>query len=135
MPEPTNIQLPNDSEKIPQLSRIVRVKRKTVIYLNWSGIQSAIWKRNTSFFVFDFWDFKLVPIDSALNSATENVTNTFHFSARGPHNRSQTWKSGFNFFKRRPLRSETIFDNWEPFKNDGKWFIFHLKRSFCSKDI
>ena len=135
MPEPTNIQLPNDSEKIPQLSRIVRVKRKTVIYLNWSGIQSAIWKRHTSFFVFDFWDFKLVPIDSALNSATENVTNTFHLSARDSHNRNQTWKSGFNFSKRRTLRSETIFDNWKPFKNDEKCFLFHLKSSFRSQDI
>ena len=23
----------------------------------------------------------------------------------------------------------------EPFKNDGKWFLFHLKSSFCSEDI
>ena len=33
------------------------------------------------------------------------------------------------------LRSEKIFDNWKPFKNDEKCFLFHLKSSFCAKDI
>ena len=28
-----------------------------------------------------------------------------------------------------------IFDNWKPFKNDGKCFLFHLKSSSCSQDI
>ena len=38
------------------------------------------------------------------------------------------------------LRSETIFSNWkmkngEKKKNDEKYFLFHLKRSFRSQDI
>ena len=31
--------------------------------------------------------------------------------------------------------SETIFGNWKPFKNVEKFFLFHLKSSFCSQDI
>ena len=30
------------------------------------------------------------------------------------------------------LRCETIFGNWKPFKNDEKWFLYHLKSSFRS---
>ena len=37
--------------------------------------------------------------------------------------------------QRRTLRSETIFGNWKPFKNNDKCFLFHLKSSFCSPDI
>ena len=37
--------------------------------------------------------------------------------------------------QRRTLRTETIFCNWKPFKNDGKWFLFQLKSSFRSQDI
>ena len=33
------------------------------------------------------------------------------------------------------LRSEKIFGNWKPFKNDEKCFLFHLKSSFRSQDI
>ena len=36
---------------------------------------------------------------------------------------------------RRTLRSETIFGNWKPFKNDEKCFLFRLKSSFRSQDI
>ena len=36
---------------------------------------------------------------------------------------------------RRTLRSEKIFGNWKPFKNDDKCFLFHLKSSFRSQDI
>ena len=36
---------------------------------------------------------------------------------------------------RRTPRSETIFGNWKPFKNDGKCFLFYLKYSFRSQDI
>ena len=39
------------------------------------------------------------------------------------------------FFQRRTLRSETIFDNWKLFKNDEKYFLFHLKSSFRCKHI
>ena len=43
----------------------------------------------------------------------------------------------FNILKhlKRTLRSELIFDNWKPFKNDEKCFLFHLISSFCSQDI
>ena len=33
------------------------------------------------------------------------------------------------------LRSETFFNNWKPFKNNQKCFLFHLKSSFRSQDI
>ena len=33
------------------------------------------------------------------------------------------------------LRSETIFGNSKPFKNDEKHFLFHLRSSFCSQYI
>ena len=36
---------------------------------------------------------------------------------------------------RHNLRSETMFGKLKPFKNDEKYFSFHLKGSFCSKDI
>ena len=32
-------------------------------------------KRHTSFFLFHFWDLKLVLVDSALNSASGNLTH------------------------------------------------------------
>ena len=38
------------------------------------------------------------------------------------------------YFYRCILRYETIFGNWEPFKNDEKCFLFHLKSSFGSQD-
>ena len=38
-------------------------------------------------------------------------------------------------YKRRTLKSGTIFGSWKPFKNDEKWFLFHLKSSFLSQDI
>ena len=37
--------------------------------------------------------------------------------------------------ERRTQRSETIFDNWKPFKNDEKCFLFHLESPFRSQDI
>ena len=40
-----------------------------------------------------------------------------------------------NYFKLKDaLESETIFDNWRPFKNE-EIFLFHLKRCFRSQDI
>ena len=40
-----------------------------------------------------------------------------------------------NFWKRFVLGSETISDNWKPFKNDEKCFLFHVKSSFLSSYI
>ena len=51
-------------------------------------MKCAIRKRNTSFLVFNFWDLKCVPIDSALNSA----------SSKNTKNSNQTWKSRLIFF-------------------------------------
>ena len=31
------------------------------------------------------------------------------------------------------LKSDIIFGNWKPFKNDEKCFLFHLKSSFSSQ--
>ena len=36
------------------------------------------------------------------------------------------------FFKGATHNSTTIFDNWKPFKNDEKCFLFALKSSFRS---
>ena len=33
------------------------------------------------------------------------------------------------------LRSERVFCNWKPFKNDEKCCVFHLESSFRSPDI
>ena len=44
----------------------------------------------------------------------------------------------YNLFvplKAHTLRSETIFGNCKPFKNDEKRFLFHLKSSFHFQDI
>ena len=38
-------------------------------------------------------------------------------------------------FLKRTLRSEIIFDNWKPFKNDEKCFLFPFKSSLRSQDI
>ena len=38
-------------------------------------------------------------------------------------------KQDFNNIQRRTLRSEIIFGDWNPFKNDEKCFLFHLKSS------
>ena len=40
----------------------------------------------------------------------------------------------FMQFSKGNLRSETIFDNWKPFKNDPKCFLFHLNSFLCSQD-
>ena len=37
--------------------------------------------------------------------------------------------------RRRTLRCETIFGNYNPFKNDEKCFLFRLKSSLRSQDI
>ena len=36
----------------------------------------------------------------------------------------------FEYLLKAHSMSETIFDKWEPFKNDEKCFLLHLKRSF-----
>ena len=44
-------------------------------------------------------------------------------------------KIHYSFSWRRTLKSETIFGNWKPFKNDEKYFLLHLKSSSFSLDI
>ena len=36
---------------------------------------------------------------------------------------------------RTAVRSRTISDNWKPFKNDEKYFLFHVKNYFCFWDV
>ena len=43
----------------------------------------AIRKGHTSFFGLDFLDFKVVPIDSALNSASDYITYFYETCGRG----------------------------------------------------
>ena len=40
-----------------------------------SKLKRAIGKGHAAFLIFHFWDLKLAPIDSALNSASGNLTN------------------------------------------------------------
>ena len=66
------------------------------------------WKRatrkgQTSFFVFDFWNFKLVPIDSELNSALKNQTYFYKIFGPGTGKSSQTWKKWDKILQKRPL--------------------------------
>ena len=61
------------------------------------------WKRSfrkghASIFGFDCWEFKLVPVDSTLNFASENLTHLYHKSGHGTEKSSQTWKSRLDFF-------------------------------------
>ena len=43
--------------------------------------------------------------------------------------------ASLDFSWRRTLGSETIFGNWKPFKNDEKYFLFHLESFFRSQDF
>ena len=45
------------------------------------------------------------------------------------------WLKSQFYIKGALIKSETIFDNSKPFKNDEKCFLFHLKSSFRSKDL
>ena len=56
----------------------------------------SIRKRHTVFLDFHFWDLKLVPIDSALNSAQDNLTFVFR---NGTKKVSQLWKSRLKFLE------------------------------------
>ena len=51
----------------------------------------AIRKGHTNFFLFHFWDLILVPIDTALNSASDNLTHFFQYR-HGTKKSSKTWK-------------------------------------------
>ena len=80
--------VPNGLEKSYKLYLI-----KLVSKYKW-----AIRKEHTSFFLFYFWDLKLVPIDSALNFVSQNVTHSFQKCKRGTKKSSQIWKSGLKLF-------------------------------------
>ena len=62
------------------------------------------WKREirklyTSFFVFDFGNFKLVPVDSELNSALASQTYCYKKIGRGTGKSRQSQKNGSKFNK------------------------------------
>ena len=48
------------------------------------------WKRAHELFGFSCWDWKLVPNDTALNSASGYLTHFFQKCSRGTKKRSQT---------------------------------------------
>ena len=54
-------------------------------------------KGHTNFLLFHFWDLKLVPINSALNPASGNLTHFFFKYRHGTKKSNQTWKSNWNF--------------------------------------
>ena len=92
--------LPTDKERNSQLSKIVRKKIKNYYLIKlvskWKG---AIIKGHTSFFKFDFWNFKLVSIDSTLDSASGMQTNFYQKCGRGTKKNCQTWKFRLKFIK------------------------------------
>ena len=72
-------------------------------------------KRRT--FVFDFWDFKLVPIDSALNSGAWNSTYFLQLLRCVTESISQTQKIGLKFFLNALFHCKT----------EKNWNLRHLK--------
>ena len=63
----------------------------------------------------------------------------YFFEKLVTHNMSYQWSfmlhTCLDFFKGCTPKSESIFGNCMPFKNDEKCFLFHLKSSFRSQDI
>ena len=80
--------VPNGLEKSYKLYLI-----KLVSKYKW-----AIRKEHTSFFLFYFWDLKLVPSDSALNFVSRNVTRSFQKCKCDTKKSSQIWKFGLKLF-------------------------------------
>ena len=61
------------------------------LYLNWSQNEKGQLEKGLRvFLLFYFWDLKLVPIDSALNSALGILTDFFQKCRRGTKKSSQT---------------------------------------------
>ena len=75
----------------------------------------------------------------------DNLRLNLILNAKHLKNRSRFFQIGIIFVyfvpeeeikpQRRTLRFETNFGNWKSFKNDEKYFLFHLKSSFRSQDI
>ena len=57
-------------------------------------------KGHFSFFVLNFLNFNLVPIDSELNYGSGNQTYFYHRFGRGTQKSNQTWKCGLKFKKK-----------------------------------
>ena len=59
------------------------------------------WKGQASFFGFNFWDFKLVPMNMnlELKFALQNQNYSYWKCGYGTEKSSQTWKSGVKFLK------------------------------------
>ena len=74
-------------------------KRKNLYLIKQvSKWKRAIGKELTSFLLFHFWGLKWVPIDSPVNSASENLTYCFQKCRCGTKKSSQTWESGLKPF-------------------------------------
>ena len=58
----------------------------------------AIRNGHTSFFGLGFSDFKLVPVNLALNSASKCQTYFYHKCGHGTDKTSQTWKSKLKLY-------------------------------------
>ena len=70
----TDTHTDTDTHVRPKLSRKRRNLNVIKLVSKW---QTGIKKGQTSFIVFHFWDLKLVPINSALSSISENLTVFF----------------------------------------------------------
>ena len=55
-------------------------------------------KYQESFFVFNYWNLKLVSIDSALNFGLKNLTHLLQNCGCGTQRSRQIWKSGLKCY-------------------------------------
>ena len=74
-----------------------------------------------------------VPAAERLLTIWDNITKLVKYWEALLKAKRPSSKSYMNV--RCTLRSETIFGNWKLFKNNEKYFLFHLKSSFHSQDI
>ena len=76
--EPANFSASDRfGRNFPTVQNSLQKRKKLHLIKLVSQLKRAIRKGHTSFLLFHFWDFKLVPIDSALNSSLGNLTHFF----------------------------------------------------------
>ena len=76
--EPANFSASDRfGRNFPTVQNSLQKRKKLHLIKLVSQLKRAIRKSHTSFLLFHFWDFKLVPIDSALNSSLGNLTHFF----------------------------------------------------------
>ena len=78
MTEPANFSASDRfGRNFPTVQNSLQKRKKLHLIKLVSQLRRAIRKGHASFLLFHFWDFKLVPIDSALNSTLGNLTHLY----------------------------------------------------------